>query len=81
MASPGELSEEDFCNKLMDALNNTALGMGIAIGDYMGLFKAMSLLEKPSTSTDIASTATLNERYDRRLLQYIVNNFTSTFIT
>lgn len=62
MALQKEMGEEEICNKLMDALNNTALGMGIAIGDHMGLFKAMSLLEKPSTSTDIASKATLHER-------------------
>ena len=62
MASPVELGEMEFSDKLMDALNNTALGMGIAMGDYMGLFKAMSLMEKPSTSTEIASKAKLNER-------------------
>ena len=62
MAQQKEMGEEEICNKLMDALNNTALGMGIAIGDYMGLFKAMSLLERPSTSTEIATKAALNER-------------------
>jgi len=67
-----ELEEDEFGNKLMDALNNTALGMGIAIGDYMGLFTAMSTLDEPSTSNEIASKAGLNERYVREWLGIMV---------
>lgn len=62
MASTGELEETEFCNKMMDTLNGTALGMGIAMGDYMGLFKVMSKMGRPSTSMEIACAAALNER-------------------
>ena len=64
MATPSSdiLSEDALCDKLMDALNNTALGMGIAMGDYVGLFEAMSKLDEPATSTEIAEKAELNER-------------------
>ena len=55
-------TEEAFSEKLMDALNNAALGMGIAMGDYMGLFKAMAELEKSVTSAELAERAGLNER-------------------
>ena len=64
MASPssGILPEDALCDKLMDALNNTALGMGIAMGDYVGLFEAMSKFDEPTTSAEIAEKASLNER-------------------
>ena len=62
LPSSGILPENALCEKLMDALNNTALGMGIAIGDYVGLFEAMSKLDEPTTSIEIAEQASLNER-------------------
>ena len=62
MASHTVLEEGDFSSNLMNALNNTALGMGVAIGDHMGLFRAMSLLEEPATSACIATKSGLNER-------------------
>ncbi len=57
-----EMSEEAFSSKMLDTLNCSALSMGIAIGDYVGLFEAMSKLEEPKTSFEIAAKAGLNER-------------------
>ncbi len=62
MAASKEMSEDEFSNKMLDVLNNSALSMGVAIGDYVGLFKAMAKLDQLKTSAEIASEAGLNER-------------------
>lgn len=62
MASSAELSGDEFAGKMLDVLNNSALSMGIAMGDYVGLFTAMAELDKPQSSSEIALKAGLNER-------------------
>jgi len=58
---------ETFSDKLLTALNNGALCLMISIGHRTGLFDVMSTLP-PSTSTEIAHAAGLNERYVREWL-------------
>eukprot|EP00794_Sanderia_malayensis_P012706 gene12706-14011_t len=67
-----EMPEEEFGDKMMQVLNNSALSMGIAIGDQVGLFKTLSKLEGPKTSAQIASECGLNERYVREWLGIMV---------
>lgn len=56
-----------FSLKLLDTLNAGSLSLMISLGHRSGLFDVMSTLP-PSTSTEIAAAANLNERYVREWL-------------
>jgi 2-polyprenyl-3-methyl-5-hydroxy-6-metoxy-1,4-benzoquinol methylase len=62
-----EAKSEQFAENLMTVLNNGALCLMISIGHRTGLFDTLSGLT-PSTSTEIADAAGLNERYVREWL-------------
>src|SRR5215207_2959710 len=62
---------EAFAERLMDVLNSGALALMTSIGTRTGLFEAMAGLP-PSTSEQIASAATLKERYVREWLAAMV---------
>ena len=63
---------EAFAGKMMDILNSSMLGLMISIGHQTRLFDIMSKLAVPSTSTEIAKVANLNERYVREWLGAMV---------
>jgi 2-polyprenyl-3-methyl-5-hydroxy-6-metoxy-1,4-benzoquinol methylase len=56
-----------FAERLLGILNDGALSVMISIGHRVGLFDAMRD-QSPSTSTEIAEAAELNERYVREWL-------------
>jgi 2-polyprenyl-3-methyl-5-hydroxy-6-metoxy-1,4-benzoquinol methylase len=58
---------EAFGNRMLTLLNNGATALMISIGHKAGLFEVMAALP-PGTSTDLASAASLNERYVREWL-------------
>jgi 2-polyprenyl-3-methyl-5-hydroxy-6-metoxy-1,4-benzoquinol methylase len=60
-----------FAGKMVDVLNQSAIGIMTSIGYRTGLFDVMAELE-PSTSSQIASRANLNERYVREWLGSMV---------
>jgi ubiquinone/menaquinone biosynthesis C-methylase UbiE len=62
---------EAFAGRLLQALNNGALCLMIAVGHRVGLFDAMRELPR-STSDQIARHAGLNERYVREWLGAMV---------
>ena len=62
---------DDFANGLLTMLNQSSLCLMISIGHRTGLFDTMSNLE-PSSSAEIASKASLNERYVREWLGAMV---------
>jgi ubiquinone/menaquinone biosynthesis C-methylase UbiE len=62
---------EAFAGQLLTALNNGALCLMTSIGHRTGLFDVMAGLS-PSTSTEIAHKAGLNERYVREWLGAMV---------
>jgi SAM-dependent methyltransferase len=58
---------ELFAGRMLEILNSGAIAVMTSIGHRAGLFDAMSTLP-PSTSTEIASAAGLDERYVREWL-------------
>jgi hypothetical protein len=60
-------ASEEFAEHLMGVLNGGALALMLSVGHSTGLFDAMASLP-PSTSTQIAEAAGLNERYVREWL-------------
>jgi 2-polyprenyl-3-methyl-5-hydroxy-6-metoxy-1,4-benzoquinol methylase len=60
-----------FADNLLDALNKSSLALMISVGHRTGLLDKMRDL-KPSTSTEIAKTSNLNERYVREWLGALV---------
>ena len=58
-----EESPEEFAEKMDAMVEHTVLAHGISMGTRVGLFKCMSDLTEPKTSTEIAAKAGLNERY------------------
>ena len=60
-------ASEEFAEHLMGVLNGGALSLMLSVGHRTGLFDAMASLP-PSTSTQIAEAAGLNERYVREWL-------------
>ena len=62
---------ETFAANLLTAINQGSLCLMISIGHRTGLFDVMSSLP-PSTSEEIASQASLNERYVREWLGAMV---------
>lgn len=62
---------EAFAQKMLDVLNSAGLALMVSIGHRTGLFEVMSKI-LPSSSADIARSATLNERYVREWLGAMV---------
>ncbi len=71
-----EAKAEAFAGNVLQTLNSGALSLMISIGHRTGLFDTLSTLP-PSTSSEIAEVAGLNERYVREWLGSMV---TGTFI-
>jgi SAM-dependent methyltransferase len=72
--SPEELDQnkaEEFAERMLGVLNDGALALMTSVGHRTGLFDAMAGLV-PSTSEQIASAASLNERYVREWLAAMV---------
>src|SRR5215208_5109114 len=72
--SPEELDQnkaEEFAERMLGVLNEGALALMTSVGHRTGLFDAMAGLV-PSTSEQIASAASLNERYVREWLAAMV---------
>ncbi len=64
---------EDFNQKLVDVMNNSALALMISVGHRTKLFDIMA--ELPASSSDeIAKNASLNERYVREWLGAMVTS-------
>lgn len=62
-----------FEEKMLEVMNNAALALMLSVGHRTKLFEAMSKLP-PSTSSDIALAAGLNERYVREWLGALVTS-------
>jgi ubiquinone/menaquinone biosynthesis C-methylase UbiE len=60
-------ASQEFAEQLMGVLNGGALSLMLSVGHRTGLFDAMASLP-PSSSTQIAEAAGLNERYVREWL-------------
>jgi ubiquinone/menaquinone biosynthesis C-methylase UbiE len=60
-----------FADRLLTVLNHGGLCLMVSVGHRTGLFDAMKEME-PSTSTEIAARAGLNERYVREWLGAMV---------
>ncbi|WP_322938326.1 class I SAM-dependent methyltransferase [Nocardioides bizhenqiangii] len=58
---------EEFAERMLGVLNDSALGLLLSIGHQVGLFDTMATLP-PSTSAEIATAAGLDERYVREWL-------------
>ncbi|SFN77601.1 MULTISPECIES: class I SAM-dependent methyltransferase [Actinomadura] len=65
--SPDATRQEEFSGLMVDVLNKGALALLVSVGHQAGLFDTMSTLP-PSTSSDIAKAARLDERYVREWL-------------
>ncbi|MEO3828441.1 class I SAM-dependent methyltransferase [Actinomadura sp. B10D3] len=65
--SPDATRQEEFSGFMVDVLNKGALALLMSVGHQTGLFDTMSELP-PSTSSDIAKAAQLDERYVREWL-------------
>ena len=64
---------DDFNQKLVDVMNNSALALMISVGHRTKLFDIMAELP-PSSSDEIAKNASLNERYVREWLGAMVTS-------
>ena len=62
---------EVFAQKMASVLNSAGLALMVSIGHRTGLFEVMSKMP-PSSSIEIARSATLNERYVREWLGAMV---------
>jgi SAM-dependent methyltransferase len=69
--SSTDATAAQFADRLLDILNSGAIASMISIGHRTGLFDAMATLPA-ATSTTIAATARLNERYVREWLGAMV---------
>jgi SAM-dependent methyltransferase len=58
---------DEFGQRMLGTLNNSALGLMVSIGHRTGLFDTMASMY-PGTSAEIAERAGLNERYVREWL-------------
>lgn len=66
-----EKKAEVFAQKMVGVLNSAGLALMVSIGHRTGLFEVMSKMP-PSSSAEIARSATLNERYVREWLGAVV---------
>lgn len=63
--------KKSFDEELLDIMNKSALALMLSIGHRTKLFDVMAVIP-PSSSSDIASKANLNERYVREWLGALV---------
>lgn len=66
-----EKKAEAFAQKMLNVLNSAGVALMVSIGHRTRLFEVMSKM-LPSSSTDIARSAVLNERYVREWLGAMV---------
>ena len=57
-----EKQDAEFLEKMEEVIQHNALGIAVAIGHRLGLFKAMIEFTEPQTSGEIAAKAGLHER-------------------
>ena len=55
-------TDVEFVKKMDQVIEHNSLGIAVAIGHRLGLFKAMIELTEPKTSKEIAEKSGLNER-------------------
>ena len=67
MADMTDSGSEEFANRMFSMWNEAGLALMVSIGHRTGLFDMMATLP-PSTSSEIAASAGLNERYVREWL-------------
>lgn len=67
-----DAKSEAFCERLVDVLNNGAIGLMLSIGHRTGLFDTLARLDRPATAHEIADEASLSERYIREWLGAMV---------
>ena len=58
----GQETDVEFVKKMDQVIEHNSLGIAVAIGHRLGLFKAMIELMEPKTSKEIAEKSGLNER-------------------
>jgi hypothetical protein len=68
---------EEFANRMLGALNSSALVLMTSIGHRTGLFDALAA-NPDSTSAALARAARLNERYVREWLGAMVTGVSSS---
>lgn len=73
-----QTKSDQFAEKMVGILNQSALGIMVSIGYRTGLFDVMESL-KPSTSRQIAAKAGLHERYVREWLGALVTGGIITY--
>jgi SAM-dependent methyltransferase len=71
-------ASDAFAERLLGILNGSALALAISVGHRTGLFDSLADLP-PSTSTDIARAAGLQERYVREWLGTMVTGGIVTY--
>jgi 2-polyprenyl-3-methyl-5-hydroxy-6-metoxy-1,4-benzoquinol methylase len=64
-------AQDEFGTRMTGVLNNAALALMLSVGHQTGLFDTLASLP-PSTSSQIAAAAGLNERYVREWLSAMV---------
>lgn len=67
-----EAATEQFAGELLETLNRSTLGLGIALGHRTGLFDAMAAMDAWASSQEIATASARNERYIREWLGAMV---------
>ena len=58
----GQETDLEFVKKMGEVIEHNSLGIAMAIGHRLGLFKTMIELTEPKTSKEIAEKSGLNER-------------------
>jgi SAM-dependent methyltransferase len=69
---------EAFAGRMGGLVNDALLGLTVSVGHQTGLFDAMAVLP-PSTSSEIAKAADLDERYVRELLGALTTGRITTY--
>ncbi|MEM9645438.1 MAG: class I SAM-dependent methyltransferase [Planctomycetota bacterium] len=70
--SDQESATEEFAGELLETLNRSTLGLGLALGHRTGLFDTLATMNRWATSKEIASEGNCNERYVREWLGAMV---------
>src|SRR5579872_5422519 len=65
--SEARTADSAFAERMLRTMNEAALALMVSVGHRTGLFDAMAVMP-PATSAEIASRASLNERYVREWL-------------
>ena len=61
----------EFAERMMMTVNASAVALGLSIGVETGLFKTITSLKEPKTSTEIADLAGLKERYVKHSMDHL----------